>query len=256
MCDKPCTQLNDFVDFMSKTAQRDKVMAIVQFLPAVLEPVVRSQGHATLGTRLQRLATAADSYRTFTRFSWILDNVNSRSLNGIKNTEDCVIRTLRTAETGVLTVRFAAEHLNYLTSWEVIPGQKGHWGRLGILLWFYALVLANIRTVYDLVKKNKALTGNRSADRAAVREFKRTVLGLVVTICFTLFNLALQPAKGAPTAQLCPNKAGSTINKLLAIATPRQLPLGAGTRAVLGLTASAVDLYLCVTALPAKKKGE
>ena len=256
MCDKPCTQLNDYVDFMAKTAQRDKVMAIVQFLPAVLEPIVKAQGHETLGVRLSRLATAADSYRTFTRFSWIADNVSSRSIASIKATEDCVVRSLRTAETGILTVRFAAEHLNYLTSWEVIPGQKGHWGRLGILLWFYALALANIRTVYDLVKKNKALTGNRGADKAAVREFKRAVLGLVVTVCFTIFNLSLQPAKGAATAQLCPNKAGGIVNKLLALATPRQLPLAPSTRAVLGLTASAVDLYLCVTGLPPKKKAE
>lgn len=237
-------------EFLSHTWQRDKVLSIVQFLPSVVEAPLKATGNITLAKALCEAAVVADGYRTMTRFSGIIDVLNPKTLQSASSIKDPVVKYLGIGELVTTLGFFATEHAAFLSHWNILPkDRKPRWANLCIWFWLWSLFMADTRQIYQLVKAYPYLNPH-SQDIAAVRkqvEFKRTVLGFLKSLLFTLFALSListvKPVMFAGSTNIIARIA----NKAVAVTTPPALPLTTGTRGLCALTASIIDIYLTVT---------
>lgn len=244
-------------EFFASTHSRDKFLALVQYFPATIEPALKATGQIHLSERLLKLGKMADMYRIFTRFTVVTEMLEPVKMKKNHQIADPIVRRLTIFEAYMMAIHLTCEHLSYFCKWNILQTEWVRWSRLGVIFWFYALQSMNIRQVYQLIQLQKVIAKSKASDVTDVSttkartEFNRTLLGLIKTILYTIFNLSLHPTGSAPRGQL---KVGATdpifgsINKFLAFITPPAIKgVTPNHRAALGLGASLIDFYLLMT---------
>jgi len=237
-------------EFLSHTWQRDKILSIVQFLPSVVEAPLKATGNASLAKALLSAATVADGYRTMTRFSGIIDVLDPKNLKSASAVKDPIVKNLIVGEVSMTLGFFATEHVAFLSHWGILPKEgKPRWSTLCVWFWMWSLFLGDARQIYQMIKAYPQLNPH-SQDIAAVRkqaEFKRTVLGFIKSLLFTIFCLSLVSPNKPVLITNASNVLTRAANKAVALTTPPGIPLSTGTRGLCALTASCVDIYLTIT---------
>ena len=246
-----------YSDFLASTHNRDKLLALVQYFPMAIEPAMRAAGQPTaaLSKRLVHMGKMADMYRIFTRFTVVTELLEPVKMKKNCEIADPTVRRMTIFEALFMGVHLSCEHLSYFSKWKIFETEWQRWSRLGVIFWFYALMSMNLRQVYQLLKLKAA--ADKAGDHGSVEaikrrtEFKRTLLGLVKTLLYTIFNLSLHPSGSEPRGQLllgATDPLFGTINKVLALATPPPIRgVTPNHRATLGLCASLIDFYLLLT---------
>lgn len=248
-----------YSDFFASTHNRDKFLAIVQYFPMAIEPAMKACGQKALSTRLVHMGKMADMYRIFTRFTVVTEMLEPVKMKKNCEIADPLVRRLTIFEALFMGVHLSCEHLSYFCKWKILETEWQRWSRLGVIFWFYALMSMNVRQIYQLSKikssiDGKKANGENSKNVEVIKlktEFKRTLLGLIKTILYSIFNLSLHPRGPEPRGQLvlgATDPLFGTINKVLAVMTPPPIRgVTPNHRAALGLCASAIDFYLLLT---------
>ncbi|KPI85355.1 putative Gim5a protein [Leptomonas seymouri] len=218
--------------YLNNTGDRDKVMAIVQFLPMALAGVVNEAGCPTLSKSLSNLSAMADGYRAITRLALLFDALSKPKLNALmKPSGDVLID--RMDQLGHLSHVFFCmfENTAVLASRGVYPKSLSRLGACAVTCWFYTLLSGLVREAYVLTQK-----------KMTSEEQKRHIITTVKLSCFFVFAMTCIP-KGGP--QLLEDVRGPLVplHKTLQLIAPKHLELNDSIRGLLGLIASICDFY-------------
>lgn len=229
--------------FLARTWDRDRIMALIQFIPMALDGPLKATGNKGLHESVTKLGALADLYRTVTRCSGLVDSLSPSKLTTVLK-DDSALGRVGLVEHVCHVLFCPFEHMALLHNYGVFTGGKApRFGGLAVFFWFWGLLLGEFRQLYQMLLAYPRLSP-KATDVASVRrqaEWRRMVLNLIKTTCFLVFSLTCLPAKGKP--QLLANPAGILlpIHRLIEILTPPRVVLSTSSRGVLGLVASAVD---------------
>ncbi|KAH9601381.1 Peroxisomal biogenesis factor 11 [Trypanosoma melophagium] len=242
-----------FHTYLSDTWNRDKVMAIVQFLPMALEGPVRNAGSEGLAASLGNLSKMADAYRAVTRLSLIFNALSPKTLESLaKPKEDAIVWRLEQISHAFHIGFCLNEHTAVLAGHGVLKSELTRFGGIAVVCWLYTLILGIVRQMYLLMKHNpncpcKALVPASAKDEKKVvpythEECKRAVVNLVKMGCFAVFALSCLP-EGKP--QLLRDVSGPLVplHTLIKTIAPNKLHLGDSVRGLLAFVASVCDFY-------------
>lgn len=227
--------------YLSRTWDRDKVMALVQFIPMTLNGPLQALGSKGLQQSLDKLGGMADGYRAITRLSLLLNNLSPETLASIKQIRDPVLKSMTIVEHIFSTLFCPFEHLAVLQGHGVISANS-RFGGMAVYCWFWSLLVGTFRQIYQMMLAYPYLSP-KATDTASVKrqaEWRRMIIGLVKTLSFLVFSLTCFPAKGKP--QLL-GSAGllAPLHKLVELTAPKALHLPTTVRGALGLTATICD---------------
>ncbi|KEG13350.1 Gim5A protein [Trypanosoma grayi] len=238
-------------NYLSDTWNRDKVMAIVQFLPMALEGPVQNAGCGSLAQSLGNLSKMADAYRAVTRLSLLFNALAPDTLKSLsKPKEDNIVARIDQISHAFHIGFCFNEHTAVLAGRGVLRSELSRFGGIAVLCWLYTLVLGIIRQAYLLVKHNPncccAIAPESQEKKKVVpythEECKRAVVTLVKLSCFTIFAMTCLP-EGKP--QLLREVCGPLVplHKLITAMVPNKLQLSDSLRGLLAFTASVCDFY-------------
>jgi hypothetical protein len=239
--------MDDLSQKLSTVWGRDKYLALINFLPMILAAPAAGAGMPKLSQKLNALATTAGDYRAISRFTLSLDAVWTKArLDTLSRAPPGVAGAL-TYLAFFFDAAFAPfEHVAVLAKHGIISNvddRSGRYGGLAVLCWFWGLVLKIYSTVRELVAAGPAARsrGATSSDMYRDNAVKRLRLTLVKLVCFCLLAWSLLPKTGA---RLLAKPGGPlfALHKLLAVMTPRPIPLTGTAQGILGFTASVLDL--------------
>lgn len=244
-----------YSEFLASTHNRDKLLSLVQYFPMAIEPAMKAAGQQALSARLVHMGKMADWYRIFTRFTVVTEMLEPVKMKKNMQIEDVTLRRFTILEALLMSVHLSCEHLSYFCKWKILETEWQRWSKLGVIFWFYALTSMNLRQIYTLIQLRKKINASNDSNDVTVlklkNDVKRTVLGLIKTIFYTIFNLSLHPSGNEPRGQLvlgATDPLFGTINKVLALITPPPIRgVTPNHRAALGLGASMIDFYLLMT---------
>ncbi|EKF31754.1 Gim5A protein, putative,glycosomal membrane protein, putative [Trypanosoma cruzi marinkellei] len=237
--------------YLSDTWNRDKVMAIVQFLPMALEGPVRNAGCDSLAESLGNLSKMADAYRAVTRLSLLLNALSSKTLKALaKPKEDALVWRLEQVSHAFHIGFCLNEHTAVLAGRGVLNSGLTRIGGVAVVCWLYTLLLGIARQAYLLAKHSprgscKALVPE-DAEKKVVpythEECKRAVVNLVKMSCFAVFAMTCLP-EGRP--KLLQDVCGPLVplHELIRAIAPNKLHLSDTVRGLLAATASLCDFY-------------
>jgi hypothetical protein len=229
--------------FLSRTWDRDRIMAIIQFTPMVLDAPLKATGNKELQESVAKLGALADLYRTITRCSGLVDALSTEKVAAVLK-DDSAVGRAQLFEYACHVLFLPCEHLALLHGNGVLAGGKAaRYGGLAVFFWFWGLFVAELRQVYQMLLAYPRLSP-KATDVASVRrqaEWRRMVIALIKTTCFLIFSLTCLPAKGKP--QLLANASGVLLplHRLVEVLTPPRLGLSTTSRGLLGLIASSVE---------------
>eukprot|EP00758_Cryptobia_borreli_P009656 Tbor_TRINITY_DN5499_c2_g1::TRINITY_DN5499_c2_g1_i1::g.25421::m.25421/K13352/PEX11B; peroxin-11B len=236
-------------EYLSNTWDRDKVLALVQFLPGVIQAPLKATGNVSLADSLVKAASIAEGYRTLTRFSGLIDILNDKKLESVAAIKDPVLRNISTLETATTVGFFFSENLAFLAKCGVISTNKtARWGGLAVWFWLWSLMCGNVRGVYQISQIYPNIN-SKGTDVASVRkqgEFKRIILSLLKNIMFTLLCVSIIPNE-KPVLINSSNIICKTVNNAVAVCTPIALKTSPSMIAMYGTVASVIDIYLSVS---------
>nr|AGN32873.1 Gim5A protein [Trypanosoma rangeli]AGN32904.1 Gim5A protein [Trypanosoma rangeli] len=238
--------------YLSDTWNRDKVMAIVQFLPMALEGPVRNAGCDSLAVSLGNLSKMADAYRAVTRLSLVLNALSSKTLGALaKPGEDAFVSRLDQVSHAFHIGFCFNEHTAVLAGRGVFNSGLARLGGVAVLCWFYTLVVGLVRQVYLLAKHSpngpcKVLMPGNANDTKVVpythEECKRAVVTLVKLGLFTVFSMTCLP-EGKPQLLQEPCSFLMPLHQLVRALAPNKLQLSDTVRGLFALSASLCDFY-------------
>nr|CCD15283.1 unnamed protein product [Trypanosoma congolense IL3000] len=234
--------------YLSDTWNRDKVMAIVQFLPMALEGPVRTVGCDSLAQSLGNLSRMGDAYRAITRLSFLANALSRPTLEGLSKPVGDSITWRIDQLSHAFHIGFClSENTAVLSGHGVLQKGLGRMGGVAVLCWMYTLVLGIVRQVYLLVKymsqscTRSAGEGKRLSTYTHA-ECKQAVVNLVKLTCYFVFSLTCLP-EGKP--QLLANVSGPLVplHMLIRSLSPNHLVASNTTRGLLGFIASMCEFY-------------
>lgn len=221
-----------FFAYLSNTGDRDKVMAIVQFLPMALAGPASDAGCASLSKSLGNLSAMADGYRAITRLTLLFNALSKPTLEALtKPKGDVLIDRVDQLSHFFHVFYCIFENSAVLASHGVYPKAISRLGGCAVTCWFHTLLLGLIRQAYVLTqKKNTA------------EEQKRQIITTVKIACFFVFSMTCIPKNGP---QLLEDVSGPLVplHKVLQLIAPKHLELNDTIRGTLGLVASICDFY-------------
>jgi len=227
--------------YMARTWDRDKIMAVCQFLPMFVESPLRSAGVAGISNSLAKIGGMADGYRAVTRLSLLLDKLSPESLASVKQIRDPIAKALTIAEYIFSTVFCPFEHLAVLQAHQVIPS-NGRYGGMAVYCWFWSLLVGTVRQAYQMMLAYPYVSP-KATDTASVKrqaEWRRMIINLIKTISFLIFSLTCLP-KGKPQLLASPTGLLGPLHKVIQVTSPNALQLPVAVRGLLGLTATVCD---------------
>lgn len=231
--------------FLSRTWDRDRIMALIQFVPMVLDGPLKATGNKELHDSVTKLGALADLYRTITRCSGLVDGLTADKIGSILK-DDSATGRAQLFEYVCHILYLPCEHLALLHGNGILSGGKApRYGGLAVFFWFWGLIVAELRQVYQMLLAYPRLSP-KANDVASVRrqsEWRRMIISLIKTTCFLIFSLTCLPAKGKP--QLLGNPSGILLplHRLVEVLTPPRVSLSTTSRGLLGLVASSVEFF-------------
>jgi hypothetical protein len=237
--------------YLQKTADRDKVMGIAQFLPLFLEGPLTAMGKKGLAESLMALGQLADGYRTVTRLSGTIDMTSDHAINATKAVKDPILRKLGALEYVCGFCFFPCEHIALLNHFGVLK----NWGKraddfrpLACFFWYWGLTLRVWTTAYQMLLLFPKVD-KRSRDPNTLKinaEFRRLQLTLVKTLSYWVFAMSVFPPGGK--AQLMANPGGLfyPLHRLVEVLSPPSIANATNNtiRGALGLTAVVIEIIL------------
>lgn len=222
----------NFFAYLNNTGDRDKVMAIVQFLPLALAGPARDAGCASLGKSLGNLSAMADGYRAITRLALLFNALSKPTLQALaKSKGDVLIDRVDQLSHFFHVFYCIFENSAVLASHGVFPKTICRLGGCAVTCWFHTLLLGLIRQAYVLTQK-----------KHTPEERKRQIITTVKIACFFVFAMTCIPKNGP---QLLEDVNGPLVplHKALQLIAPKHLELNDSIRGLLGLIASICDFY-------------
>lgn len=222
---------------LSKTGGRDKLMALVQFVPCFASGPVGALGASDTAERLMAISSLADKYRTVTRLTGLLEILSPVSLARLAREKDATLAKLGVLETGALAAFFASEMLATLSSVGIIkPSKKraAQYGPLAVFFWFYQLTLNIVSISYRLFVVNPR----------GAKERYELQLNLVKSCSWWIFALSLFSKDSKPQLQEVKGGLLAIPHTIIETLSPSGITLSAPTRGLLGTVAMCCDLSL------------
>lgn len=219
-------------EYLGNTGDRDKVMAIVQFLPMALAGPANDAGCIALSKSLKSLSSMADGYRAITRLALLFNALSKPTLEALSKPKGDVLLDRVDQLSHFFHVCFCFfENTAVLSSHNVYPNRFVRLGGCAVTCWFYTLMLGLMRQAYVMTQKKNT-----------PEEQKRQMITTVKLGCFLIFSLTCFP-KGGP--QLLEDVSGPLVplHKTLQLIAPKHLALNETIRGVLGFIASMCDFY-------------
>ncbi|KEG13352.1 Gim5A protein [Trypanosoma grayi] len=236
-------------NYLSDAVRRNRVMAIMQFLPMALEGPVRNAGCDSLAQSLGSLSKMADAYRAVNRLALVFNALAPDTLKSLtKPKEDNVVARIELIS-HIFHIGFCFNESTFvLARFGVLRSELMRFGGLAVTCWLYTLVLGIIRQAYLLAKHSLCCCSSASDAQGKKvvpytrEECKRAVVTLVKLSCYAAFAMTCLP-KGKP--QLLREVSGPLVplHKLISAMAPNKLMLNDSMRGLLALTASACDFY-------------
>ncbi|KAJ9472759.1 Gim5A protein [Diplonema papillatum] len=214
---------SDRVDVLSKllqsTAGRDQLMGLLQFLPAVLLPVVQESGNVELATSLVNLASLAGNYRSITRLTGAFSML-ARGAPVVKPAPESIAAALSWFN-GLCFL--PAENTAVLTSHGVMcrnvpPEKKAGFGPRAVYFWFWSLVFENIAHVLTLIKLQ-----NEGTSQETKKKMNAVINKWVEAACWFLLAWASMPQTGKGV-QLMLNPEASIFRPLHSLVEATSVP--------------------------------
>lgn len=224
--------LDSFDKFASTIGNRDKIMAIAQFLPLMLYGPAKDAGCANLSKSLQNLSNMADSYRAITRLALLASALSKPTLKQLAAPKgDLFLERTQQVSHAFHVLYCIFENSAVYAGHGVYPSRYARLGGCAVVCWFYVLVLGVSQCIYKLTQKP-----------LSEEEKKQTQLTLLKLSCFLVFSLSCQAADGP---QLLESVSGplAPLHKLLRVIAPAKVAMPDTIRGALGLTASVCDFY-------------
>ncbi|KAG5492791.1 hypothetical protein JKF63_01371 [Porcisia hertigi] len=218
--------------YLGNTGDRDKVMAIVQFLPMALAGPAGDAGCLSLSKSLQGLSAMADGYRAITRLALLFNALSNPTLEALSKPKGDVLLDRVDQLSHFFHVCFCLfENTAVLSSHRVFPGSLCRLGGCAVTCWFYTLLLGLVRQAYVMTQK-----------KSTPEEQKRNIITTAKLGCFFIFSLTCLP-RGGP--QLLEDVRGPLVplHKALQLMAPKNLELNDTIRGALGFIASMCDFY-------------
>lgn len=218
--------------FLASSGNRDKMMALVQFLPLALYGPASEAGCPSLGKSLKNLSNMADSYRAITRLTLLAGALSKGKLNDLVKPKGDIIMDRLDIVAHAFHVFFVIfENTAVFSGQGVYPSHLGRLGGCAVTCWFYVLLLGIVKALYQLTQTT-----------LSNEEKKGVQLTLVKLGCFFIFCMSCIPAGGP---QLLENVSGPLvpIHKLLRVIAPKHVALPDTVRGTLGFVASVCDFY-------------
>ncbi|KAH9601878.1 hypothetical protein LSM04_009036 [Trypanosoma melophagium] len=222
--------------YLSDTWNRDKVMAIVQFLPMALEGPVRNAGSEGLAASLGNLSKMADAYRAVTRLSLIFNALSPKTLESLaKPKEDAIVWRLEQISHAFHIGFCLNEHTAVLAGHGVLKSELTRFGGIAVVCCTTPTAPARPFVPASAKDEKKVVPYTHE-------ECKRAVVNLVKMGCFAVFALSCLP-EGKP--QLLRDVSGPLVplHTLIKTIAPNKLHLGDSVRGLLAFVASVCDFY-------------
>ncbi|EAN77089.1 Gim5A protein [Trypanosoma brucei brucei TREU927] len=229
---------------------RDKVMAIVQFLPMALEGPARTAGCESLALSLGNLARMGDAYRAVTRLSLLANALSKPTLTSLSKPTGDMVASRIDQLSHLFHIGFCLnENTAVLAGHGVFPKSLHRLSGVAVLCWMYTLALGIVRQLYLFVKlrPRQASRGAGAGDDKKVPaytylELKRAFVNLLKLVCYFLFALTCLP-EGKP--QLLANARGPLVplHVMVKALSPNPLHASNTVRGLLGLIASVCEFY-------------
>ncbi|KAK7197979.1 Gim5A protein [Novymonas esmeraldas] len=219
-------------EYLGNTGDRDKVMAIIQFLPMALAGPASDAGCASLSQSLRSLSSMADGYRAITRLALLTNALSKPTLEALAKPKGDIFLDRVDQLSHFFHVCFCLfENTAVLSSYNVYPNRFARLGGCAVTCWFYTLLLGLVRQAYVMTQK-----------KTTSEEQKRQVITTVKLGCFFIFSLTCLP-KGGP--QLLEDASGPLLplHKTIQLIAPKHLELNNTIRGALGFIASMCDFY-------------
>lgn len=218
--------------YLAATGNRDKVMAIAQFLPLMLYGPAKDAGCEGLSKSLKSLSAMADSYRAITRLGLLAGALSKSTLKQLCTPHgDALLDHAGKISHGFHVLYCLFENSAVLASHGVYPSKLTRLGGCAVACWFYVLVLGVASTLYKLVRSPLADAQKKSAQ-----------VTLLKLSCFLVFSLSCLPP-GGPKLFDSSACACAPLHNLLSAISPRHVPMPDTVRGALGLVASICDFY-------------
>ncbi|CBH14615.1 Gim5B protein [Trypanosoma brucei gambiense DAL972] len=227
---------------------RDKVMAIVQFLPMALEGPARTAGCESLALSLGNLARMGDAYRAVTRLSLLANALSKPTLTSLSKPAGDMVASRIDQLSHLFHIGFCLnENTAVLAGHGVFPKSLHRLSGVAVLCWMYTLVLGIVRQLYMLSKMRghctaAAASGDDKRKTCPYGGCKRVMVDLLKLVCYFLFALTCLP-EGKP--QLLANASGPLVplHVMVKALSPNPLHASNTVRGLLGLIASVCEFY-------------
>lgn len=244
-----CEKMSSFSaanQFLGRTWDRDRILAVVQFLTMTLDGPLAAMGNKDLHASVTKLGVLTDVYRTVTRFSCLLDFLSPEKVKSVLTVSDPTARRLGLFEYVTQVIFFPLEHLSLLAKQGILSSPNGNrFGPLAVFFWFWTLLFSQLRQMYQMLLAYPQLSP-KATDTASVKrqaEWTKMVQGIIRNTCFLIFSLTCLPEKGKPQLLLKPAGLLLPLHRAVEVLSPPHLALSLSLRGVLGLIASSVGFF-------------
>uniref|UniRef100_A0A0A9XFF1 Histone-lysine N-methyltransferase EZH2 n=1 Tax=Lygus hesperus TaxID=30085 RepID=A0A0A9XFF1_LYGHE len=222
-----------FNNYLASTGNRDKVMAIVQFLPMALAGPLDQIGCQTLSLSMSNLSSMADKYRAITRLSLLLGALSRQTLTGLLKPKGDIVNERLERLGHLFHVMFCVFDNNALLAGSGVTSTTlTSLGGCAVTCWFYVLLTGIVRELYKMMN-------TKQSDE----EHKHSCITLVKLGCFIVFAMASLPKSTPQLLTDCSCPMVLPFNSVFRVITPHRLLLSDSTRGLLGLIASTCDFF-------------
>lgn len=220
--------LESFDRFLYTAGNKDKVLAIAQFLPMALAGPATKFGAPALGSALANLSQMADTTRAVGRLTLLAGCLSSRTLKAKSN------ETPLSIAQHVFQVLFGIfENTAVYAGHGVLPKSLSRLGGCAVTCWFYVLLTDIIMATNALFLDNEPLSEEKK---------KGLRLRLAKDWMYIIFSLSCMPA-GGPKLMDSPGGPFEALDLILRYFAPPHVPMDNTIRGLLGFGASVCEFY-------------
>lgn len=212
--------------FMFTAGNKDKVLAVAQFLPMALAGPAEKFGFPAVGKSLANLSQMADTTRAVGRLTLLANALSAERLKHISGCHPVLIVQ------HVFHVLFCIfENTAVYAGNGVLSKSLTRLGGCAVTCWFYVLLL-------DIIIASKCLL----VDSMGEEQRRETKIRLVKDVFYIIFSLSCMPP-GGPKLLSTPGGPLDALHLLLYHFAPPHIPMDNTLRGLLGFGATVCEFY-------------
>lgn len=231
-------------DFLSRTPDRDKIMALFQFVPMALSGPAMALAGKDAAQHLLKLSEIAEIYRVVTRFSGMFDCTTEEKLAALGAVKCPILRKVSLVEFFCQFMFFPMEHMTLLSTAGIVHKSKSQtYLGLTLFFWLWSLLMSVVRLTMTIIHEWPHIQSQPKDTEGVKRkaEFRKNVLKLTKALCMTIFCISNLP-QGKPQLLAKPRGLFLPLHRLIEMLSPNRLSLSTTTQGLLATIGSVTDL--------------